>query len=262
MHIALKNNVSGFAAGLLMLTVAGSCASKPTTSDARLADDWDYYVMLGAAPNGGFEAARRMGEAHFDGPSADGAWLKGRSGASMNAITKVSLSAPAIATADPLRIVPYIDMVFSPTIVPWLCVTGVKDTLSDISNVHEVEAFNHLPVIDAADTAGCPRRQFWNDWFDHDKEDAFWRGLSIERRLDRVKVPVLGIAGWHDDARGTIRNYTAMSRLPNAPVHHVVMDPGAHKGIDYVNGDFGPQARIDHRALHTSTTSICGSRPA
>ena len=27
------------------------------------------------------------------------------------------------------------------------------------------------------------------------------------------------------------------------------MDPGAHKGIDYVNGDFGPQARIDHRAL-------------
>jgi predicted ATPase len=62
-------------------------------------------------------------------------------------------------------------------------------------------------------------------------------------------VPVLGIAGWHDDARGTIRNYTVMSRLPNAPVHHVVMDAGAHKGIDYVNGDFGPQARIDHRAL-------------
>ena len=27
------------------------------------------------------------------------------------------------------------------------------------------------------------------------------------------------------------------------------MDPGAHKGIDYVNGHFGPQARLDHRAL-------------
>jgi putative CocE/NonD family hydrolase len=157
--------------------------------------------------------------------------------------------APAVATADPLRIVPYIDMVFSPTIVPWLCLTGVKDTMSDISNVNEVQAFNHLPVIEAAEKAGCPRPQFWNDWFDHEKDDAYWRGLSIERRLDRVKVPVLGIAGWHDDARGTIRNYTVMSRLPNAPVHHVVMDPGAHKGIDYVNGDFGPQARIDHRAL-------------
>jgi len=27
------------------------------------------------------------------------------------------------------------------------------------------------------------------------------------------------------------------------------MDAGAHKGIDYVNGDFGPAGRIDHRAL-------------
>ena len=439
MHITSKNRRSAFAAGLLVLLSGGSCASKPTPSDARLAGDWDYYVMLGAAPNGGFEARRRMGVAHFEGPSADGAWLKRRSGASMNAVTKVSLTgddvgislgntqeirgvakgdtisgqiyrggkpddrvwlvkrssppvwepnhdlwpgdvsqptfqftvdaavpmtardgttlmnyvarpvgpgpfgvvlertpylrtdkangefwasrgyiyvkqdvrgrggsggvldmnamqeedgydavewaaalpgsngkvgmigrsnpglyawyaaiaqpphlatiAPAVATADPLRIVPYIDMVFSPTIVPWLCLTGVKETMSDISNVNEVEAFNHLPVIEAAEKAGCPRPQFWNDWFDHETDDAYWRGLSIERRLDRVKVPVLGIAGWHDDARGTIRNYTVMSRLPNAPVHHVVMDPGAHKGIDYVNGDFGLQARIDHRAL-------------
>jgi len=439
MRSTLKKIASGLAAGLLVLTSGGSCADKPTTSDARLAGDWDYYVMLGAAPNGGFEARRRMGVAHFDGPSADGAWLKRRSGAAMNAITRVTLTgdevaislgdtqeirgaakadtiagqmyragkpvdrvwlvrrsgppvwepnydlwpgdvsqptfqvavdpavsmtardgttlmnyvarpvgggpfgvvlertpylrtdkangefwasrgyiyvkqdvrgrggsggvldmnamqeqdgydavewaaalpgsngkvgmigrsnpglyawyaaiaqpphlatiAPAVATADPLRIVPYIDMVFSPTIVPWLCLTGVKETMSDISNVNEVEAFNHLPVIDAAEKAGCPRPQFWNDWFDHEKDDAYWRGLSIERRLDRVTVPVLGIAGWHDDARGTIRNYTVMSRLPHAPVHHVVMDPGAHKGIDYVNGDFGPQARVDHRAL-------------
>ena len=50
--------------------------------------------------------------------------------------------APVVATADPLRIVPYIDMVFSPTIVPWLCLTGVKETMSDISNVDEVRAFN------------------------------------------------------------------------------------------------------------------------
>ncbi|HXI28259.1 MAG TPA: CocE/NonD family hydrolase [Vicinamibacterales bacterium] len=439
MRISVKKQVIGLAAGLLVSTSGASCVDKPTTSETRLAGDWDYDVMLGAAPNGGFEARRRMGVAHFDRPSADGAWLKRRSGASMNTIVKVSRTgdnvgislgdaqeirgvatgdtisgqihrggkpvdrvwlvkrsappvwepnydlwpgdvsqptfqitvdpavpmkardgttlmnyvarpvgrgpfgvvlertpylrtdkangefwasrgyiyvkqdvrgrggsggvldmnamqeqdgydavewaaalpgsngkvgmigrsnpglyawyaaiaqpphlatiAPAVATADPLRIVPYIDMVFSPTIVPWLCLTGVKDTMSDISNVNEVQAFNHLPVIEAAEKAGCPRPQFWNDWFDHEQDDAYWRGLSIERRLDRVKVPVLGIAGWHDDARGTIRNYTVMSRLPNAPVHHVVMDPGAHKGIDYVNGDFGPQARIDHRAL-------------
>ncbi len=157
--------------------------------------------------------------------------------------------APGVATADPLRIVPYIDMVFSPTIVPWLCLTGVKETMSDISNVDEVRAFNHLPVIESAELAGCPRPKYWDDWFDHQQDDAYWRSLSIERRLDRVNVPVLGIAGWHDDARGTIRNYAVMASLPNHPPLRVVMDAGAHKGIDYVNGNFGPQARIDSRVL-------------
>jgi putative CocE/NonD family hydrolase len=157
--------------------------------------------------------------------------------------------APVVATADPIRLVPYIDMVFSPTIVPWLCYTAVKETLSDMSNVDVVTAFNHLPVIEAAERAGCPRPQFWDDWFDHQQLDDYWRGLSIEARLDRVKVPVLGIAGWYDDARGNIRNYVGLDTLPAHPFQRMVMDPGAHKGIDYVNGDFGPQARIDHRAL-------------
>jgi uncharacterized protein len=427
------------ALALIALLSVGCSVRSSTAVETHLAGDWDYYVTLGAAPNGGFEARRRMGVVHFDGPSADGAWLKRRSGAPFNAITKVTLAgtdlvlslgdgqeiratvngdtisgqihrggkpinrvslvrrsgslvwesnyelwpgdvsqptfkvtvdpavpmtardgtslmnyvarpvgdgpfgvvlertpylrldkangefwasrgyiyvkqdvrgrggsggvldmnamqeqdgydavewaaalpgsngkvgvigasnpglyawyaaiahpphlatiAPTVATADPLRIVPYIDMVFSPTIVPWLCLTAVKDAMSDISNVNEVEAFNHLPVIEEGAKAGCGRPQYWNDWFDHQQDDDYWRGLSIERRLDRVTVPVLGIAGWHDDARGTIRNDTVMSRLPKSPLHHVVMDASAHKGIDYVNGDFGPQARIDRRAL-------------
>ncbi len=157
--------------------------------------------------------------------------------------------APVVATADPIRLVPYIDMVFSPTIVPWLCLTAVKETLSDMSDLDVVSAFNHLPVIDAAERAGCPRPQFWDDWFDHQHLDSYWRGLSIEARLDRVRVPVLGIAGWYDDARGNIRNFVGLDTLPNHPFQRMVMDPGAHKGIDYVNGDFGPHARIDHRAL-------------
>ncbi|MHB1192901.1 MAG: CocE/NonD family hydrolase [Longimicrobiales bacterium] len=157
--------------------------------------------------------------------------------------------APVVATADPLRLVPYIDMVFSPTIVPWLCYTAVKETLSDLSAVDLVPAFNHLPVIESAERAGCPRPKYWDDWFDHQQEDEYWRALSIERRLDRVQVPVLGIAGWYDDARGNIRNWVGLDTLKTHPYQRVVMDAGAHKGIDYVNGDFGPQARLDHRAL-------------
>jgi len=423
----------------IALSFMGCSRQAPAPGGGPLAGDWDYYRMLGAAPNGGFEARRRFGFAHFDGPTAEGAWLKRRSGEPLDSIKTVTLTgdtivlslgndrsirgtvggntiegkiyrgeqaidrvwlvrrtsapvwepnyplwpgpvseptfavkidpavpmtardgttlmnfvarpvgdgpfgvvlertpylrtdkangefwasrgyiyvkqdlrgrggsggvldmnamqeqdgydavewaaalpgsngkvgmigrsnpglycwyaaiarpphlatiAPAVATADPLRLVPYIDMVFSPTIVPWLCMTAVKETLSDVSNVDEVRAFNHLPVIESAQLAGCPRPQFWDDWFNHQKDDDYWRALSIERRLDRVQVPVLGIAGWHDDARGTIRNFVVMNGLSHHPPLRVVMDAGAHKGIDYVNGDFGPKGRIDHRAL-------------
>src|SRR5262249_54007820 len=392
---------------LFALSITFSASRLGAQADTRLSGDYDYYVMLGAAPNGGFEARRRMGFAHFDGPYANGAWFKRRSGARLYTITKVTVAgaqitsqitltlengseivgamkgddiegriyregkpidriwlvkrtdpitwesnyvlwpddssrptfqvtvdpavpmkahdgatlmnyvarpvgdgpfgvvlertpylrfdkangefwasrgfiyvkqdargrggsggvldrssmedgdgydavewaaklpgsnarvgmiggsdpgllawyaaiaapphlvtiAPTVATADPLRIVPYIDMVFSPTVVPWLCLTALKDQNSSMSNVNEVEALAHLPVIEEAELAGCPRPQYWNDWFDHQKDDAYWRARSIERRLDQVKVPVLGIAGWHDDARGTIRNYEVMSRL-------------------------------------------------
>ena len=157
--------------------------------------------------------------------------------------------APGVATADPLRIVPYIDMVFSPTIVPWLCLTQVNETMSDISNIDVTTAFNYLPVIEQAEKAGCKRTKYWNDWFDHESLDAYWHKLSIEERLNHVQVPVLGMAGWHDDARGTIRNYVGMDTLRKHPYLRVVMDAGAHKGIDYVNGSFGAQARIDARML-------------
>ncbi len=157
--------------------------------------------------------------------------------------------APRVATADPLRIVPYIDMVFSPTIVPWLCLTAIKEKMSDMSQIDDVAAFNHLPVIESAEKAGCKRTKYWDDWFNHQKLDDYWRALTIEARLNRVKVPVLGTAGWHDDARGTIRNYVGLDTLPKHPFQRIVMDPGAHKGIDYVNGSFGPQARVDPRAM-------------
>src|SRR5215813_11151735 len=72
------------------LAILGRSAS--AQADTRLSGDYDYYVMLGAAPNGGFEARRRMGFAHFDGPSANGAWFKRRSGAPLYAITKVTVA--------------------------------------------------------------------------------------------------------------------------------------------------------------------------
>lgn len=157
--------------------------------------------------------------------------------------------APSVATADPTRLLPYIDMVFSPTIVPWVCLTGVRETLTDMSNLDLVTAFATLPVSESVRRAGCPEPAYWNTWLDHPTRDAYWRALSVEGRLDRVRVPALGISGWYDDARGTLRNYVGVDTLAAHPPQRIVIGPGSHKGIDYVTGDFGPTARVDSRLL-------------
>src|SRR5262245_55468193 len=77
---------------VLSITFSASRLDVTTFAEARLTGDWDLYVMLGAAPNGGFEARRRMGFAHFDGPDANGAWFKRRNGAPFLTITKVTLT--------------------------------------------------------------------------------------------------------------------------------------------------------------------------
>lgn len=45
--------------------------------------------------------------------------------------------------------------------------------------------------------------------------------------------------------RGTIRHFTGINSLPGHPHQRLIVSAGAHKGIDYVYGDFGPQARAD-----------------
>ena len=45
---------------VLSITFSASRLVDAALADARLTGDYDLYVMLGAAPNGGFEARRRQ----------------------------------------------------------------------------------------------------------------------------------------------------------------------------------------------------------
>src|SRR6185369_6547299 len=83
----------------LSITFSASRLVDAALADARLSGDYDLYVMVGAAPNGGFEARRRMGFAHFDGPSANGAWFKRRSGAPLFTITKLTVTGAQITVS-------------------------------------------------------------------------------------------------------------------------------------------------------------------
>src|ERR1022692_2595368 len=83
---------------LVAVLILQACGG-PSPATPRLAGDWDYERTLGAAPNGGFEARRRFGFAHFDGPSAAGAWLKRRSGDPLETIASVALTGDSLVVS-------------------------------------------------------------------------------------------------------------------------------------------------------------------
>jgi len=62
--------------------------------------------------------------------------------------------APVKATADPVRIAPYIDMVFSPTNIADACMMQGKKP-RDISNLDVGAAMQHLPLAGLANDLGC-----------------------------------------------------------------------------------------------------------
>ena len=73
-----------------------ACADPRAETTAALTGDWDYWRMLGAEPNGGFEARRRFGFAHFQGADLAAARLERRAGGPLETITGLSFSGDSL----------------------------------------------------------------------------------------------------------------------------------------------------------------------
>jgi len=89
----------------------------------------------------------------------------------------------------------------------------------------------------------------WDRWIAHPTLDAYWHEHAATTGIGNVRAPVLSMAGWHDDSRGPIYFTDSLLNHPHHPNWHIVMGVHAHKGVDYVAGDFGPQARYQYRDL-------------
>ena len=168
--------------------------------------------------------------------------------AAVSAPPHLAAIAPSAATGDPWRIVPYEDMVFSPINVAWACLMRSR-TLENIDDLAIGPALAHLPLADLPQRLGCGRVPLWDRWLAHPTLDRYWRDHAVTTAIAKVRVPVLQISGWYDDSRGPIDYTDALSRVPGHPPIRLVMGPGAHRGVDYVAGDFGPEARVDTRRL-------------
>jgi putative CocE/NonD family hydrolase len=168
--------------------------------------------------------------------------------AAVSAPPHLAALAPSAATGDPWRIVPYEDMVFSPINVAWACLMRAR-TLQDVNDLDIGSALTHLPLSDLPQKLGCGQVPLWDRWIAHPTLDAYWRAHAVSTNIAKVKAPVLQISGWYDDSRGPIDYTNALNKVSGHPFVRLVMGPGAHKGVDYVTGEFGPQSRVDTRRL-------------
>lgn len=168
--------------------------------------------------------------------------------AAVSAPPHLAAIAPSAATSDPWRIVPYEDMVFSPINVAWACLMRAR-TLQNTSDLDIGAALTRLPLSDLPQRLGCGDVPLWDRWIAHPTLDAYWRDHAVTTNIARVRAPVLQISGWYDDSRGPIDYTNALNKVPGHPFIRLVMGPGAHKGVDYVAGDFGPQSRVETRRL-------------
>ena len=168
--------------------------------------------------------------------------------AAVSAPPHLAAIAPSAATGDPWRIVPYEDMVFSPINVAWACLMRAR-TLQNISDLDIGSALMHLPLSDLPQQLGCGDVPLWDRWIAHPTLDAYWRAHAVTTNIAKVRAPVLQVSGWYDDSRGPIDYTNALNKVSGHPFIRLVMGPGAHKGVDYVAGEFGPESRVDTRRL-------------
>ncbi len=168
--------------------------------------------------------------------------------AAVSAPPHLAAIAPSAASGDPWRIVPYEEMVFSPINVAWACLMRAR-TLQDVSDLDIGSALTHLPLSTLPQRLGCGDVPLWDRWIAHPDLDAYWRAHAVTTNIAKERAPVLQISGWYDDSRGPIDYTDALNKVPGHPFIRLVMGPGAHKGVDYVAGEFGPQSRVETRRL-------------
>ncbi|HYK12069.1 MAG TPA: CocE/NonD family hydrolase [Gemmatimonadales bacterium] len=156
---------------------------------------------------------------------------------------------PTAASPDGWVVVPYAAMAFGPINVDWACLMRGRTMDPNTAELDIGEAITHLPLANLPQRLGCGDVPLWDRWVAHPTLDAYWKQHAATTYIANEHAPVLSMAGWHDDSRGPTYYTDALLKQPHHPVWHMVMGVGAHKGVDYVAGDFGPDARYQFRDL-------------
>ena len=82
----------------------------------------------------------------------------------------------------------------------------IHGVLSEVDRLaHDPEAFlsSSLDVRELAPVS-CSVIGHITDWIDHPNYDSYWHDIDVVAAAERVTVPILTIAGWHDGFLGSM----------------------------------------------------------
>jgi hypothetical protein len=109
----------------------------------------------------------------------------------------------------------------------------------------------HLPLREHPALGGVATQLV--DWLDHPDDGPYWDFMNIEKRYDRVRIPVLNLSGWHDEGYGpggAARNFAGTrqwgGRLVIGPWTHGTPTRHRTRAGDV---DFGSAAGLDYEGL-------------
>jgi putative CocE/NonD family hydrolase len=91
------------------------------------------------------------------------------------------------------------------------------------------------------------RSRLMQEVFNHPDYDAFWQGVSVNKQLKGMKVPVFSVGGWYDNyVESDLDAYATLRKTSN--VNRIMIGPWPHNpGTPFKDVDFGPQANVGFR---------------
>jgi hypothetical protein len=175
--------------------------------------------------------------------------------------------AAAVTTADIYNNWLYVDGAFHYGFsFPWGAIS-TDGRVGQLTSAYDwPRIYPHLPIA-TSDAAASHVNPAYRDWVKHPTRDVYWDGISVERELTDIEVPLLVADGWYDIfLRGALADHIAIrSRGKTERVRdgkRLMIGPWAHGTGVRRNGpapregepdpryDFGPNAEIDMRRIY------------
>jgi putative CocE/NonD family hydrolase len=113
-----------------------------------------------------------------------------------------------------------------------------------------------LPIREHPALHGEGLPQYVLDWLDHDEAGEYWSELDVSRKLERICVPGLHIAGWYDTyLAGSIHGFESLRASAGTKFarEHQYLIAGPWQHIPWGDragaGNFGAEASLDTDAI-------------